>query len=269
MTASDALGPALTVALLWVVFGGTHVGLATARVRAALVARLGDAGFLALFSGVAAVSFSVLASYYATHRFAGAPGLALGRSTGVRLGLMAVVVTGVTLTFLLDYARSPTALFDQPIHAPHGIERVTRHPFFAGVALLALAHVLLAAHLVGTVFFAGLAALASAGAWHQDRKLLGRRGGPYGGYLAATSALPFAAILAGRQRLVWREIPPRGLLLGLAAAAALRAVHASIFAHGGAWVIGVLLAGAAISTRRAWLRAQRLAATPPGVPAAS
>jgi len=34
-------------------------------------------------------------------------------------------------------------------------------------------------------------------------------------------------------------------------------------------VIGVLLAGAALSTRRAWRRAQRLAATTPGAAPAS
>src|SRR5437899_13047458 len=61
-----------------------------------------------------------------------------------------------------------------PIRAPRGVERVTRHPFFVGVALLASAHVLLATRLVGAVFFAGLAALAILGAWHQDRTLPAR-----------------------------------------------------------------------------------------------
>ena len=267
MTATSPFGPATTVALLWLVFGGTHVGLATARVRAALVARLGEGGFLVFYSCVATVTVAALSFYYATHRFAGASGLALGRFPGLRLVLMAVVVVGIALMFIMDYAKSPTALFDQPIRTPRGIERVTRHPFFAGVALLALAHALLATRLVGTIFFAGLAGLAIAGAWHQDRKLLRRRGEPYASYLAATSAVPFAAILAGRQRFVWREIPLRGVLLGLVIAAGLRAVHASIFAHGGAWVIGALVAGAAISSARAWLRARRLAAAPRGVPA--
>jgi len=259
--------PAAVVGLLWLAFGGSHVLLTGARVRAALVARLGEGGFLALFSAVAAVTFGALATYYATHRFAGAPGLGLGGTPLTRAALMAVVVAGVTLAFVMDYAKSPTALFNQPIRPPRGIERVTRHPFFAGVALLALAHVLLATRLVGTVFFAGLATLAIAGAWHQDRKLLLRRGAPYAGYLAATSALPFAAILAGRQRLVWREIPFRGVVVGLAIAAGLRAIHASIFAHGGAWVIGALLLGAAFSTHQAWQRARHLASPPPGVPA--
>ena len=45
--------PALVVAVLWMLFGGTHIGLATRRVRAALVARLGEGGFTALFSAVA------------------------------------------------------------------------------------------------------------------------------------------------------------------------------------------------------------------------
>ena len=52
MTATDTLPPAATVALLWLVFGGAHVGLASARVRAALVARLGEGGFLIVTPGV-------------------------------------------------------------------------------------------------------------------------------------------------------------------------------------------------------------------------
>ena len=41
--------PALGVALLWAVFGGTHIGLATMPLRGRLVARLGEIGFTALF----------------------------------------------------------------------------------------------------------------------------------------------------------------------------------------------------------------------------
>ena len=69
--------PALTVAVLWLLFAGTHIGLATRRVRAALVARLGEAGFTALFSVIASASFAAAIAYYAAHRTEGAPGLAL------------------------------------------------------------------------------------------------------------------------------------------------------------------------------------------------
>src|SRR2546428_5686467 len=169
--------PALAVALLWLVFGGLHVGLATRRVRAALVARLGEVGFTALFSVVAAVSFTLLVRYYAGHRLEGSGGLALGDVTAVRWALMAVIVFGVVLATasLVTYPASPMALFTATVRPPRGLERITRHPFFMGVALAALAHVPLATRLVGAVFPAGLPPLATAGAGHQDGKPAGLR----------------------------------------------------------------------------------------------
>src|SRR2546425_6486002 len=137
--------PALTVTLLWLLFGGTHIGVATGPVRAALVERLDERGFTALFSAVAAASFTLLVAYYAGHRFAGAPGLALGTVPALRWMLMAVVVIGVALMApaLVMYPRTPMALFSQTVQPPRGIERVTRHPFFVGLGLMALAHALL------------------------------------------------------------------------------------------------------------------------------
>src|SRR5204862_1709 len=82
--------------------------------------------------------------------------------------------------------------------------------------------------------------VALAGAWHQDRKLLRQRGEPYAAYLEATSTVPFGAIVAGRQRLAWSELPAGALALGVVLAVVLRTVHGSIFAHGGAWVIAVV-----------------------------
>src|SRR2546430_4329078 len=164
----------LGVTALWLVFGGTHVGFVTRRLREGLVSRLGERGFLALFSLIAAVSFSVLVHYYTLHRFDGPPGLALGTVPALRWTLMAVVVAGVVLiaASLVVYPRLPMAGFNETVRAPRGIERVTRHPSFVGLALLGAAHALLATRLVGTVLMGGLAVFAVAGAWHQDRKLL-------------------------------------------------------------------------------------------------
>ena len=58
----------LGLTALLLVFGGTHIGLASRQVRDGLVSRLGETGFRALFSLIAAVSFSVLVHYYALHR---------------------------------------------------------------------------------------------------------------------------------------------------------------------------------------------------------
>src|SRR5439155_1064756 len=121
--------PALTAALLWLVFGATHVGLATRRVRAALVARLGEHGFTALFSVVASAAFAVAIAYFAAHRNEGATGLALAHVAALRWTLMAVSVTGIVLVSAgsATYVGSPYDLFAGRVRAPRGIERITRH----------------------------------------------------------------------------------------------------------------------------------------------
>ena len=256
------MSSAIIVALLWLLFGGSHVGLAAVRGR--LVTRLGELGFTALFFLVASASFAALVTYYAGHRFEGAPGLALGSSASLRWLLMGVVALGVALTVpgLVRYPEMPSALFGQPIRSARGIEKITRHPFFAGAGLFALAHALLATHLVGTVFFAGWVLLVTVGAWHQDRKLLARRGAPYAGYLASTSALPFAAVLSGRQRLTWGDLPIGTLAVGLVLALALRQWHELLFANRGAWIVGVFVVGALVAGLNALRRSRRLTARP-------
>jgi len=72
------MGPATTVGLAWLLFGGTHVGLSTRAVRARLVARLGEAGFTAVYFLVATVTFTVLVGTYGALRDAGAAGLGAG-----------------------------------------------------------------------------------------------------------------------------------------------------------------------------------------------
>jgi uncharacterized membrane protein len=169
------------------------------------------------------------------------------------------IIGGVTLAVasLWTYPTSPYALGNARVREPRGLERITRHPFALGMAIAASAHALLATRLVGTVFFAGLALLAVAGSMHQDRKLLAARGAAYAHFVSVTSMLPFAAVLAGRQRIVWHELPWAALAVALAAAYALRVAHASIFAHGGRGVIAVVVGGAAVLALQSWRRTTR------------
>ncbi|MGH7822719.1 MAG: NnrU family protein, partial [Candidatus Binatia bacterium] len=201
------MAPALVIGLLSIAFGGTHIGLAARPLRSRLVARLGEGGYRAVFTATAAVTFAALVRVYATVRFEGAAGLALATAPA-RWLLITAIGSGIVLLFLgiIAYPRTPMALFASRVGTPYGVERISRHPFFAGLAIVALAHVLLATRLVGAVLMSAIALLAIAGALHQDRKLLAERGRAYGEYLAATSFLPFAAVLAGRQRIVWSEI---------------------------------------------------------------
>jgi uncharacterized membrane protein len=250
--------PALATALLWLAFGGAHVGLATRSIRGGLVGRLGERGFFWGYSLLSAALFTGLVVYYADHRFEGHPGIGLGAVPVARAVLLGISFIGLGLAAagLVRYASLPVALFGQPIRSPRGLERITRHPFFGGIGLFALAHAMLASALAGTVFFGGLAALGFVGAAHQDAKHLRRRAA-YAAYLSETSILPFAAIAGGRQRLVSGELPWKSIAFGLAAAVALRFVHGSIWEHHGLHVAAGVLAGAVAATVSAYARARR------------
>ena len=257
----------LVVVLFWLFFGGTHLGLASPRVRAPLVAGLGESGFRALFSVVAAVFFTLLVTYYVGHRFEGPPGPGLGAFAPTRWLLMLVITAAFVLVAggLAVYPRSPMALFSagDGTREARGFERITRHGFFAGMVLFAAAHALLATRLVGVLFCLGLALLPILGARHQDSRLLLRRGKAYADYLAVTSAVPFAAVRDGRQRIVWSELPWIWLAAGALAAPILREFHTAILGHGGVWIVAAVLGGAALASFQAWRRAQRRRDAPP------
>lgn len=262
------MDPVQSVAAAFGLFLGTHLGLAWPPVRQRLVAGLGRWGFTLVFSLVAWLSSALAIASYAAYAGAGPAGLGLGSHAAARLALIAIIAVASMLMVgaFARYERSPYALGGADVREPRGLERVTRHPFFVGTTLLGGAHALLATHLVGAIAMGSLALLAGLGAWLQDRKLLALRGEPYAAYLAVTSAIPFAAIVAGRQRLVLSELPYALLLGGLALAFMLRAVHGHIFDHGGAYVIAALVLGPAAILLGEWRserRSRRRAAAAP------
>src|SRR5262249_4129401 len=87
----------LGTAALWFGMIGTHLGLASRRPREALVARLGEQGYLTAFSLVAALAFTALVWFYAAHRTEGPAGLALGSVPWLRPLLVTLIVAGFAL----------------------------------------------------------------------------------------------------------------------------------------------------------------------------
>jgi uncharacterized membrane protein len=261
------MDPVLRVSLAFGLFAATHLGLAWPPLRQVLVARLGRWGFTACFTLVAWITFGAAVSSYAAYASEGPAGLGLGSNVAARFVLVAAIVLGSMLMSgaFAGYASSPYSFGGENVREPRGLERVTRHPFFVGVALLGGAHALLATRMVGAILMGSLALFAWLGAWLQDRKLLALRGDPYAHYLAVTSTLPFAALAAGRQRLDWAELPYGLLLLGVALAWLLRSVHGHLFDHGGAYVIAAAVIGPLAILLGEWRRdrrARRLTPTP-------
>jgi len=196
-----------TIAVLgaWLLFGGTHLLLSWPPVRQWVTDGLGSTRFVVMYAAVAAVGLMLLAVIVARYGGDGPRGIDLAANPVAKWSLGAVAFFGAALATagIASYPRSAIAILArrmrssdeakrQPLSAPTAIERVTRHPFFVGLALVMSAHALMAGTLPGAVFCAGFALLALIGIPMQDRKLRERHGHVYSLYEDATTAVPFA-----------------------------------------------------------------------------
>ncbi len=216
------------------VFAGTHLVLATNPIREWILDRIGSVKFAVMFSFIAWITFGVTASYYAAHRHEGPPGLGWSGTPGVSESAIVLMVLGVVLMVSIvapsGYLESAAVVFGRHSNEPRGLERVTRHPFFVGLALYAIGHVMVASRMMGVVVFGTFAGLAVVGGLMQDRKLLADRGDEHAAYLKASSFVPFWAIVRRRQRLVVSELPWLYLVLGGGMAWGMRWLHGTSFA---------------------------------------
>ncbi len=90
--------------------------------------------------------------------------------------------------------------------AIRGMLRISRHPFLWGVALWSAGHLLVNGSIADIVLFGGFFVLAVLGPPSIDAKRERKLGERWGAFATQTSSVPFAAILAGRQKLSIGEI---------------------------------------------------------------
>jgi len=212
------------IALLWLAFAATHMGLSSLRLRPRLVSALGEVGFQGMYSGVALVLFISLCWIYFAHPHSGPHLWYLGANAAVRwVGYVGLAFAlGLTVGGLAQ--PSPAGMLPAR-GSPTGPLRITRHPAFMGAGLFGLFHLLTAnVNAAELAFFAGFPAFAVAGCWHQDRRKLATDAA-YARFYAETAFLPFAK--SGGLRGL-REMPV-ALAVGVALAFGLRWVHADWF----------------------------------------
>ncbi|RAI59998.1 NnrU family protein [Roseicella frigidaeris] len=214
----------LLAALLWI---GVHVGIAGTPLRGAIVARVGEPAFRIGFSAVSVLAILALVSAW---RQAGTTPLWFAPDW-LRWGLVLLMLP-VLILFVASVARrNPTAVGGEGAldAEPRGIQRVTRHPMLWAFATWAMVHILGNGDTAAIVFFGAFLVTALAGMPSIDAKLARRAPAAWSRLASRTSILPFGAIAAGRNRLVFGEIgwvPP---VVGLIAWAALLHLHRSLF----------------------------------------
>jgi uncharacterized membrane protein len=178
----------LSLSAASIAFVGTHFALSHP-LRAPLVARIGEKGFLPLYSVVALATFVWMILAFRAAPTADLPG------SGEIGWIVATVLTLPALLLFLGSLRGNPA-FPNP-GAPKSIERaptyvfaVTRHPMMWGFALWAISHIVLWWSWRTVIVGAAILFLALVGARMQDRKKAALLGENWAGWASATSYWP-------------------------------------------------------------------------------
>lgn len=195
--------PILFVTGAWLLFAGSHLLLSGTTLRGRIVERFGTRGFTILFGMTSVLTLALVIAAVWIYGGSGVRGPNLGEFIVARWGLFAVSVGGAVILMagLINFPASLIARLAQRGDRPltntrkvNSIERLTRHPFFVGLALLMSAHALLATTLAQTAYFTGFVILALAGIPLQDRKLRRRYKEVYEAYERDTPAVPFGKV---------------------------------------------------------------------------
>jgi uncharacterized membrane protein len=185
-------------------FAGIHLGISGTGLRDRAVALLGAAGYRIAFSLASLAGLVWMALAYRQAPYVATWGTPeWWKPVAILLMLPAFLLAVIGLATPNPTSMGQEAGLERP---PQGIVRITRHPFLTGVAIWALTHLVADGDAASLIFFGSLALVALAGTASIDAKRRRLQGPAWEAFAAQTSIMPFAAILAGRNRIDWREI---------------------------------------------------------------
>jgi uncharacterized membrane protein len=194
-----------------VLFVGAHLGISSTPLRARLVGAVGARGYLGIYSLLAVATIGYLIWLYGEvprYDYLWLPDPALY--------LVPKILMPIAFIFMLGgfMVKNPTAVGmegvltdpEQREQSVSGLLRITRHPFQWSVVLWAGSHIVANGDVVSVVFFASFGVLSLLGTVLLDKKKAAAFGADWEPFAAATSNVPFAAIVTGRNRLVFKEL---------------------------------------------------------------
>ena len=185
----DSLAPLLTACVFFV---GSHF-LMSHPLRRSLTGRLGEKGFLGLYSLVSLIGFG-----WMMWEFSHAPVGAMYWAPTDLIWIVASILTLLAaILFTGSFSGNPAlpdpggdSIRTLAAKVPTGVFRVTRHPMMWGFALWGLSHMLIAPRMDSFLFNGSLVFLALAGSYGQDRKKQATMGNAWTKWERQTSYLP-------------------------------------------------------------------------------
>lgn len=211
-------------------FIGIHIFVSGTRVRDVLVQRLGENGYLGLFSVLSIVGIVWLCRAYS--HIDSVIELWAVKSEFWWVGFILLVIA-----FFLVVAGmttpSPTAVAGGALlekgGAAKGILRITRHPALCGVSIWAFVHLVLNGDLASLIFFGTLLLVAGVGQIAIDARRARAHGEHWKRFADETSAVPLIAIVQGRNRAVFTELGLWRIVLTLVLLALAITFHEKLF----------------------------------------
>jgi uncharacterized membrane protein len=194
-----------SLALATAAFVGSHL-LLSHPLRAPLVARIGERGFMGIYVLVAWLTFIPLVWTRYTvdddqlHWIA--PDWGWDLATFLML-LATILLVGAM--FGNPAFPDPKGVA-KPAGDPQGVFAITRHPMFWSFILWALIHIWLWGSTANLIVAGGILVLSIAGAIGQDAKKLKLQGQRWRDWMDRTAFVPFAGQLAGR--ISWAATAP-------------------------------------------------------------
>lgn len=204
------MGPFTILTLATIAFVGSHL-LLSHPLRAPLVSRLGEKGFLGLYALIALITL-----LWMVHAAATAPPAPLHWVAPVGLWHLATLVMWFAAVLLAGSLTGNPALPNpdgttvMPAQA-RGVFAVTRHPMMWAILIWAIVHMLLWGSNANLIVTIGIGALALLGMRGQDARKARLIGQPWRDWQTKTSFAPFHALLGGR--VGWRAALPSPMTL--------------------------------------------------------
>jgi uncharacterized membrane protein len=209
----------------------SHYSISSTRLRDLLVEKLGERGYLGLYSLIAFAAF-----FWLVRAYQAAPlSILWVAPPWLKLGMFPVVLLAFLLVVIGLTTPNPTAVGAEGLlrrpDLVRGILRVTRNPFLWGSSLWAFAHFVVGGDVASLLLFGSIGALGAIGTMLLEAKKARRHGDDWKRFASMTSNVPFGAIFAGRQTLSLGEMGWWRIALALA-------LFAIVF-YGHQWAFGV------------------------------
>jgi uncharacterized membrane protein len=207
-------------------FLALHVGLSAPALRPRLVGALGEARFRGLYSLAALITLALMVWAYVR-----APVAPMWEPVGGTRWIAIALMPLATILLVAGVSQpNPTSVAAAGAPAtgePKAALRITRHPVMWAFGIWGVVHLLVAGTTRALLFFGALAALALLGTERIDGKHARRAPDEHARLVAATSNVPFLAILDRRQSLgaALAEIGAARLAGGIALYLALLVAH--------------------------------------------